>query len=100
MGVTKQPDGSYLARIRDSAGKQKRQKFKTKTEANQWFQERQASLTKGDLSFGTQTISVEEEDLRGLKITALPAVPIEAEVALDGQVPDKPLDTHVRVARG
>jgi len=48
MGVTKQPDGSYLARIRDSAGKQKRQKFKTKTEANEWFRERQASLTKGD----------------------------------------------------
>jgi integrase len=54
MGVTKQPDGSYLARVRDNAGKQKKKKCKTLTEANRWYRDKQASLTKGDYTDPTR----------------------------------------------
>jgi hypothetical protein len=58
----------------------------------------QASLSKGDLSFGTANIPIGDEDMKGLKITALPGVPMEAEVVLDGQVPETPLPTEVRLS--
>jgi hypothetical protein len=57
----------------------------------------QASLTKGDLLLGVATVNIADQDVKGIKIAALPAQPIEGEVVLDGPVPVTPLPTKVSV---
>ena len=58
----------------------------------------QVSQNKGDFLFGTAIVNIADEDLRGLKIAALPTVSLAGEVVLDGPVPVTPLPTKVSLS--
>lgn len=57
----------------------------------------EASQTKPDLLFGVSTINIDDQDVKNLKIAALPVQPVEGEAVLDGPVPLTPLTTKVTV---
>lgn len=48
--------------------------------------------------FGVTVLSIGDEDLKGIKIAALPGAAVEGEVVLDGPVPNNPLTTKVSVS--
>ena len=49
-------------------------------------------------NFGVLDIAIQDEDLKGLKLAVLPGTPLAGEVVLDGEAPDQPLETKLRIS--
>jgi hypothetical protein len=58
----------------------------------------EASQHAGPLLFGTAVVAIGDEDIRGVKVVAMPGQDVPGEVVLDGPVPLTPLATKVRVS--
>jgi hypothetical protein len=58
----------------------------------------EASQSKGDQLFGSAIVNITDEDVKGLKVAALPGQTVSGEVILDGPVPLTPLPVQVRIS--
>jgi hypothetical protein len=58
----------------------------------------QVSQNKGDFLFSTAIVNITDEDLRGLKVAALPTTDLAGEVVLDGPVPVTQLPAKVSIS--
>jgi Carboxypeptidase regulatory-like domain len=58
----------------------------------------EATQDNGSLLFGASIVNIGDEDLKGLKIAALPPQPVEGEVVLEGPIPASPLPVKVSVS--
>jgi Carboxypeptidase regulatory-like domain len=56
------------------------------------------SEANGEFFFGTATVAVTDEDVRGVSVPTSPVLPVSGEIAWEGTSPDEPVESAVSIS--